>query len=99
MSSSRLLLLVLALASLCAACGPKYDTSARYSVVVIKYDEQSKISGIKALREETGLGLADAKRLIESSPGIVKTQLSKAEAEALVARLSEARVTTEVRRD
>jgi large subunit ribosomal protein L7/L12 len=99
MFSSRRIAVVLTLAALCAAGSSRSDTPARYSVVIVTYDAQWKIRGIKAIREETGLGLAEAKRLIESSPGLVKSRLSKADAEALAARLGKERVTAEVRKE
>ena len=65
MIAPRQLAVVLTLATLCVACSPRSDSNARYSVVVVAFDAQWKIRGIKAIREETGLGLADAKQLIE----------------------------------
>jgi len=49
-----------------------------------------KIQVIKAVREVTGLGLADAKKLVESAPCKVKEGMPKAEAEDLVKKLSDA---------
>jgi large subunit ribosomal protein L7/L12 len=58
-----------------------------------------KIMVIKEVREATGLGLADAKKLVESTPQKVKSGLSRSDADALVAKLKAAGATAEVRGD
>lgn len=50
----------------------------------------NKINVIKVVREVTNLGLAEAKKLVESAPCKVKEGLPKADAEALVKKLTEA---------
>ena len=50
----------------------------------------SKIKVIKAVREATGLGLKEAKALVDGAPGVIKEAVSKDEAEALKAALEEA---------
>lgn len=49
----------------------------------------NKVKVIKAVREATGLGLKEAKDLVDSAPKIVKEQASKAEADELKAKLEE----------
>ena len=49
----------------------------------------SKIKVIKAVREATGLGLKEAKGLVDGAPGVIKEGVSKEEAEALKAALEE----------
>ncbi len=49
----------------------------------------SKVKVIKAVREITGLGLKEAKDLVDSAPKVVKEAVSKAEAEELKAKLEE----------
>ena len=49
----------------------------------------AKIQVIKAVREITGLGLKDAKGLVDGAPGVIKEGVSKEEAEALKAALEE----------
>ena len=49
----------------------------------------NKIAVIKAVREATGLGLKEAKELVDGAPSTVKEGLAKAEAEALKAQLEE----------
>jgi large subunit ribosomal protein L7/L12 len=50
----------------------------------------NKINVIKAVREATSLGLAEAKKLVESAPTKVKEGMPKAEAEGLVKKLTDA---------
>ena len=49
-----------------------------------------KLQVIKAVREATGLGLKEAKELVDGAPGIIKEGASKDDAEALKAKLEEA---------
>src|SRR6266508_267379 len=53
----------------------------------------NKINVIKAVREITGLGLGEAKALVEGAPKVLKEGLSKAEAEELKKKLTEAGAT------
>ena len=57
----------------------------------------NKILVIKAVRELTGLGLKEAKDLVDAAPKAVKEGVAKEEAEAVKAKLSEAGATAEVR--
>ncbi|GAB4555421.1 MAG: 50S ribosomal protein L7/L12 [Phycisphaerales bacterium] len=58
--------------------------------VVLTSAGDKKIQVIKAVREITGLGLAEAKKLVESAPAPVKEGLGKDEAEELKTKLEEA---------
>jgi large subunit ribosomal protein L7/L12 len=58
--------------------------------VILKAAGDKKIAVIKAVRSATGLGLKEAKDLVESAPSEVKTALPKEEAEALKKELEEA---------
>jgi large subunit ribosomal protein L7/L12 len=53
----------------------------------------NKIAVIKAIREITGLGLKEAKDLVEAAPKVVKEQISKADAEEMKKKLTEAGAT------
>jgi large subunit ribosomal protein L7/L12 len=64
--------------------------------VVLKAAGQKKIQVIKAVRAMTGLGLKEAKELVEAAPKAVKEGLSKDEAEKLKAELEEAGAEVEV---
>ena len=50
----------------------------------------AKINVIKLVREATGLGLKEAKDMVDGAPKVIKEGLSKADAEALVKKISEA---------
>ena len=65
--------------------------------VELKEVGASKIKVIKAVREATGLGLKEAKALVDAAPGLVKEGLSKEDAEALKATLEEVGAVVEVK--
>ena len=58
---------------------------------------QAKLQVIKAVKENAGLGLKEAKELVDKAPVAVKEKVSKAEAEALKAALEEAGAEVEVK--
>ncbi|EGY27757.1 ribosomal protein L7/L12 [Candidatus Regiella insecticola 5.15] len=63
--------------------------------VILKEIGVNKIQVIKAVREATGLGLKDAKDLVEGAPKAVKEGISKDDAEALKKKLEETGATCE----
>ncbi len=65
--------------------------------VILKAAGDKKIAVIKAVRAATGLGLKEAKDLVESAPAEVKTALPKEEAEELAKALKEAGAEAEVK--
>ena len=65
--------------------------------VVLESAGAEKIKVIKAVREITGLGLKEAKDLVEGCPKNVKEGISKEDAEKLVAELKEAGATAEIK--
>ncbi len=65
--------------------------------VVLTAAGQAKIAVIKVVREITGLGLKEAKDLVDSAPKAVKEGVSADEAEGLKAKLAEAGATVEVK--
>ena len=65
--------------------------------VVLASAGQEKIKVIKAVREATGLGLKEAKALVDGAPAPVKEKISKADAEALKAKLEEVGATVELK--
>lgn len=65
--------------------------------VMLKSFGDKKVHVIKAVREITTLSLKDAKDLVESAPVAVREAVSKAEAEAMKAKLEEVGATAEVR--
>jgi large subunit ribosomal protein L7/L12 len=65
--------------------------------VVLQAAGEKKIQVIKEVRAATGLGLKEAKALVDEAPNPVKEALSKEDAEALKAKLEEAGATVELR--
>lgn len=65
--------------------------------VVLNGAGDNKVSVIKAVRELTGLGLKEAKDLVDGAPKAVKEGVSKADAEAAVKKLIEAGATAEMK--
>lgn len=77
---------------LCLAAEEKKPVEAQtsFAVRLDSFDAKDKIKVIKEVRTATGLGLKESKDLVEGVPKVVKKDLSKADAEALVAKLKEA---------
>lgn len=65
--------------------------------VVLAAAGAEKIKVIKAVREITGLGLAEAKALVDGAPKTLKEATSKEDAEAIKAKLTEAGATVEIK--
>ncbi len=65
--------------------------------VILKSAGAGKLNVIKVVREVTGLGLKDAKDLVEAAPKAIKEGVSKADADALAAKLTEAGAEVEVK--
>ena len=65
--------------------------------VVLAAAGDKKINVIKAVREATGLGLKEAKELVDGAPAPIKENIAKAEAEELKKKLEEAGATVELK--
>ena len=65
--------------------------------VILKSAGASKLNVIKVVRAATGLGLKDAKELVDNAPKTLKEAISKEDAEALAAKLKEAGAEAEVK--
>jgi len=65
--------------------------------VILKETGEKKVNVIKAVRELTGLGLKEAKDLVDGAPSTVKEGVSKADADAAKAKLEEAGATVELK--
>ena len=74
-----------------AAEAPKEEEKTEFNIVLKDFGA-NKIAVIKVVREFTGLGLAEAKKAVESL-GVLKEAVPKADAEAAVAKLKEAGAT------
>src|SRR5437870_10785501 len=73
-----------------AAAAEKPPEQTEFTVVLEGYDTAKKINVIKVVREITGLGLKEAKDLVEGSPKPVKENVSKDDAAKLKTKLEEA---------
>ena len=67
-----------------------------YDIVLAQFGEK-KINVIKVVREITGLGLKEAKDLVDNAPNTVKEGVSKEEAESIKSKLEEAGATVELK--
>jgi large subunit ribosomal protein L7/L12 len=65
--------------------------------VILKAAGQSKLAVVKLVKELTGLGLKEAKEVVDSAPKAIKEKVSKDEAEALKSQLEEAGAEVEVK--
>ena len=72
------------------------EEQTEFDVVLASFGSQ-KVPVIKAVREITGLGLKEAKDLVEGAPAAVKEGISKDEADEIVKKLEEAGATVEVK--
>lgn len=79
-----------------AAPAAAVEEKTEFDVILTGFGA-NKVAAIKVVREVTGLGLAEAKGLVESAPKAVKEGISKADAEALVKKIVEAGATAEMK--
>ena len=78
------------------AAAPAAEEKTEFDVVLASFGS-NKLGVIKAVREITGLGLKDAKDLVEGAPKTIKEGVSKDEAEKVKAALVEAGATVEIK--
>ena len=92
---------VSAAAPVAVAAGPAAGEAAEEEQtefdVVLTAPGDSKIKVIKAVREATGLGLKEAKELVDNAPKAIKEGVSKEDAEALKAQLEEVGGSVEIK--
>lgn len=79
-----------------AAAAPAADEQTEFTVILAEAGAQ-KINVIKAVKNATGLGLTEAKSLVESAPKPVKENISKADADKLKADLEAAGAKVEIK--
>jgi large subunit ribosomal protein L7/L12 len=72
-----------------AAAAEAVDEQTEFEVILDGFDAAAKIKVLKAVREATGLGLGEAKALVEAAPQAVKEGITKDEAEALKKSIEE----------
>ena len=79
-----------------AGAAPAAEEKTEFDVVLAGFGS-NKLGVIKAVREITGLGLKEAKELVESAPKTLKEGCSKADAEALKKQLEDAGASVEIK--
>jgi large subunit ribosomal protein L7/L12 len=85
-----------AVAGPAAAAAPAVEEKTEFDVILTG-DGGKKINVIKEVRAITGLGLTEAKTLVESAPKAIKEGINKAEAEKLKKQLEDAGATVELK--
>ncbi len=80
-----------------AAGAAAAEEKDEFNVMLTAVDAAKKIAVIKVVREITGLGLKEAKDLVEGAPKAVKENVAKAEAEEMKKKLTEAGGTVELK--
>ena len=78
------------------AAAPAAEEKTEFSVMLLAAGEQ-KVNVIKAVREVTGLGLKEAKDLVDGAPKPVKEAVPKADAEAILKKLTDAGAKAEIK--
>jgi len=79
-----------------AGAAPVVEEKTEFDVVITSAGT-NKIAVIKAIQAITGLGLMDAKKLVDAAPALVKEKISPAEADGIKAKLVEAGASVEVK--
>jgi large subunit ribosomal protein L7/L12 len=79
-----------------AAAGAAAEEQTEFNVMLTGFGDK-KVGVIKAVREVTGLGLKEAKDLVEGAPSAIKEGVSKAEAEEIKKKVEEAGGTVELK--
>ena len=85
-----------AVAAAPAAAAPVVEEQTEFDVI-LNNAGAAKINVIKVVREITGLGLKEAKELVDNAPKAVKEKIAKEEAEAVKAKLVEAGASVDVK--
>ena len=88
-----------AAAAVVAVAGPAAAAEAEQTEfdVILVSAGAAKLGVVKAVKEQAGLGLKEAKELVDKAPVAIKEKVSKAEAEALKAALEEAGAEVEIK--
>jgi large subunit ribosomal protein L7/L12 len=80
-----------------AAAAAPAEEKTEFTVLLKEYPADKKVTVIKVIREITGLGLKEAKDLVEGVPSTVKEAVSKADSEAFKKKLEDAGAKVEVK--
>ena len=87
---------VTAAAPVALAAAP-VEEKTEFAVTLKEYPADKKVTVIKVIREITGLGLKEAKDLVEGVPSLVKEGVNKADSDAMKKKLEEAGAKVEVK--
>jgi large subunit ribosomal protein L7/L12 len=79
------------------AAAPAAEEQTEFTVTLKAYPAEKKVTVIKVIREITGLGLKEAKDLVEGAPSMVKEAVSKADSEKIKKQLEDVGATVEVK--
>jgi large subunit ribosomal protein L7/L12 len=80
-----------------AAAAAPAEEKTEFTVVLKEYPADKKVGVIKVVRELTGLGLKEAKDLVEGVPGTVKEGVNKADSDNMKKKLEEAGAKVEIK--
>jgi large subunit ribosomal protein L7/L12 len=80
-----------------AAAAAPVEEKTEFTVVLKEYPADKKVGVIKVVRELTGLGLKEAKDLVEGVPGTVKEGVNKADSDSMKKKLEDAGAKVEIK--
>jgi len=80
-----------------AAAAAPVEEQTEFTVILKEYPADKKVTVIKVIREITGLGLKEAKDLVEAVPATVKDGVSKADTDSIKKKLEEAGAKVDVK--
>ena len=89
--------MAMAAAAPAAAAAAPAEAQTEFTVVLKEYPPEKKVTVIKVVREATGLGLKEAKDLVEGVPSTVKEGVSKADSDKIKKSLEDAGAKVEVK--
>ena len=79
------------------AAAPAAEEKTEFDVVLKSFDAAAKLKVLKLVREVCGLGLKEAKAIVDGAPKAIKEKVSKAEAEDIKKKLEEAGAKVEIK--
>jgi large subunit ribosomal protein L7/L12 len=80
-----------------AAAAAPVEEKTEFAVTLKEYPADKKVTVIKVIREITGLGLKEAKDLVEGVPSLVKEGVNKADSDAMKKKLEDAGAKVEIK--
>jgi large subunit ribosomal protein L7/L12 len=88
---------VAAAAGPAAAAAPAAEAQTEFTVILKEYPADKKVGVIKVIRELTGLGLKEAKDLVEGVPSTVKEGVNKADSDSMKKKLEDGGAKVEIK--